>query len=419
MPNNGGVMRSAPTDMAAGGAPAARLIRTLKGWAWVHKWTSLVCTAFLLVICLTGLPLLFSEEIDHWVDPHSYEPLPTSTPAVSVDKLAAIGRQRYPAQIVVSIFIDDDEPQVYLWMAPSWAALKADRHVEHFIRFDARTGKVLEDSKPLAERPATFMAVMAGLHEDLFVGLPGELFLGLMALLFVLAIISGVVLYGPFMKRLEFGTVRRERSARLKWLDLHNLLGVVTLAWALVVGATGLMNELSTPLFAVWQRSDVQAMLAPWRGQPAPALEELSSPQAALETARRALPGDVVTSIVFPGGETGSAHHYLLWAKGATPLTSRLFSPVLVDARSGKLTAVVSMPWYLRALEISRPLHFGDYGGLPLKILWALLDMVTIVVLGSGLYLWFSRRRSPIDRRVRQLEEDLAAAGTELPLAAK
>jgi uncharacterized iron-regulated membrane protein len=83
----------------------------------------------------------------------------------------------------------------------------------------------------------------------------------------------------------------------------------------------------------------------------------------------------------------------LLWAHGSTPLTAQLFSPVLVDARTGKLTAVVKMPWYLRALEISRPLHFGNYGGMPLKIIWALLDLVTIVVLGSGLYLWAAKRK--------------------------
>jgi len=112
----------------------------------------------------------------------------------------------------------------------------------------------------------------------------------------------------------------------------------------------------------------------------------------------------VVTSLAFPGNRFGSPHHYMLWAKGATPLTSRLFSPVLVDARTGALTAVVQMPWYLRALEVSRPLHFGDYGGMPLKILWALLDLVTIVVLGSGLYLWLARRKSPVEVELAELE---------------
>jgi uncharacterized iron-regulated membrane protein len=82
----------------------------------------------------------------------------------------------------------------------------------------------------------------------------------------------------------------------------------------------------------------------------------------------------------------------------------------LVDARTGEITAVLAMPWYLRALQVSRPLHFGDYGGLPLKILWALLDTVTIVVLGSGLYLWLSRRRSPIETRLAEFENAINEA---------
>ena len=46
------------------------------------------------------------------------------------------------------------------------------------------------------------------------------------------------------------------------------------------------------------------------------------------------------------------------------------------------------MPWYVTSLFVSQPLHFGDYGGMPLKILWAVLDLITIIVLGSGIYLW-------------------------------
>jgi uncharacterized iron-regulated membrane protein len=154
------------------------------------------------------------------------------------------------------------------------------------------------------------------------------------------------------------------------------------------------MNQLSRPLFALWQADDVEKVLAPWRSQAPPRQEELASLQRAYETAQRAVPGMTITSVAFPGSELGSPHHYLLWAKGATPLTGRLFSPVLVDARSGALTAILRMPWYLRALELSRPLHFGDYGGLPLRILWALLDVITIVVLASGLVLWLGRQQA-------------------------
>ncbi|MFT3815563.1 MAG: PepSY-associated TM helix domain-containing protein [Acidovorax sp.] len=371
----------------------------LQVWKAIHQWTSLICTAFLLLICLTGLPLIFSEEIDHWLDGDPpYATLPADTPAASLDGMVAESQRRYPGQIITFAFVDDDEPKVVVGMAPSWQSFQDEPTRNHFLKFDARTAQLLKESDPPDQRRLTFMQIMLKLHRDLFMDLPGELFLGLMGLLFVAAIVSGVVLYGPFMKKLDFGTVRADRHRRLRWLDLHNLLGIVILTWALVVGLTGVLNELSTPLFALWNRTNVQGMLRPWQDRAVPRQAELASVQRAFDTARKAVPGMRVVSVTYPGHRLGSPHHYLVWAKGETPLTSRLFSPLLIDARTSELTAVLQMPWYLRALEVSRPLHFGDYGGLPLKVIWAVLDLITIVVLGSGLYLWIARHRTRAKR---------------------
>ncbi|WP_197489461.1 PepSY domain-containing protein, partial [Bradyrhizobium sp. DOA1] len=38
--------------------------RTVRLWSVVHTWTSQVSTVFLLLLCLTGLPLVFHHEID-------------------------------------------------------------------------------------------------------------------------------------------------------------------------------------------------------------------------------------------------------------------------------------------------------------------------------------------------------------------
>lgn len=382
----------------------------LRVWAGLHTWSSLICTLFLFVVCLTGLPLLFHDEIDDWLDPPVYASLPADTPRISLDRLVAHGRAIYPRDVVLTVFVDDDEPQVILRMASSFGAADADPDAAHVIRFDARTGNVLGAARQTAGQKRSIIDTILRLHGELFAGLPGALFMGVMALLFVVAIVSGVALYGPFTRKLDFGAVRRERARRVRWLDLHNLLGVTTLAWTLVVGTTGVMNEMTKPLFGLWQMTDVAAVVAPWRGKAPPRQAELSSVQAAFDTTQHALPGMVVTSAVFPGGQFGSPHHYLLFAKGRTPLTGRLFSPVLVDARTGHLAAVVRMPWYLRALEVSRPLHFGDYGGMPLKILWALLDLVAMIVLGSGLYLWVARPRRGKASAAGQMR-----CGTSLP----
>jgi uncharacterized iron-regulated membrane protein len=236
------------------------------------------------------------------------------------------------------------------------------------------------------------MAFLFHLHVDLFAGVAGKLFLGCMGLLLIVALVSGVVLYAPFMRKLEFGDVRHGRTARLKWLDLHNLLGIVTLVWALVVGATGVVNTLADVLLQYWQATEIAAMVKPYEGQPPPA--RLASMEQSVARAQALQPGMKVAFIAFPGTPFASAHHYGVYMRGDQALTARLYKPVLVDAGTGQVTDQRTLPWYLSTLLLSQPLHFGDYGGAGMQFLWALLDLATIVVLGSGLYLWLKRGRT-------------------------
>ncbi|WP_441233247.1 PepSY-associated TM helix domain-containing protein [Bradyrhizobium sp. 930_D9_N1_4] len=365
----------------------------LRRWLWVHKWSSLVCTVFLLVVCVTGLPLVFSDEINDFLyDGLPYANVPPGTANASLDTLAASARRLYPSETILSIFVDDDEPKAIVFMAPSLEAYAANRKVGHAIRLDSRTAEPLKQSKPINQADVTFMGTMLRLHKDLFADLPGELFMAGMAALFVIALVSGGVVYGPFMRKLEFGSIRTDRS-RAKWLDYHNMVGVILLAWMLVVGVTGVINELTTPIFALWQKSEVQAMLNRYKGRPTPAESELSSPQAAFDVAATTVRHMNPMSVIYPGSPFGTPTHYIVWMRGDDTLTSRLRNAVLVDAKTGHLEGQVKMPWYLLALQVSRPLHFGDYGGLPLKILWAFLDIATIMVLSTGIYLWLRRGR--------------------------
>jgi uncharacterized iron-regulated membrane protein len=251
-----------------------------------------------------------------------------------------------------------------------------------------------------------FMHIMLKLHTDMYAGLPGKLFLGLMGLLFVVSIISGVVVYGPFMRKLPFGAVRKDRSPRVKWLDLHNLLGIVTLTWGVVVGATGMINTWADLAIRLWQNDQLAAMVAPYKGKPAP--EQLGSVNQAVLAAREVAPGMSPSFVAFPGSLFTSQHHYAIFMRGNTPLTKRLLKPVLVDAQTAQVTDTRSMPWYITGILVSQPLHFGDYGGMPMKIIWALLDVITIIVLGSGLYLWLARRKAPIELRLAELERESA-----------
>ena len=212
-----------------------------------------------------------------------------------------------------------------------------------------------------------------------------------MGLLFATAIISGVVLYWPFTRRLRFATIRDHASRRVIWLDWHNLIGIVTVAWALVVGLTGVVNTWAELMLGQWKATELASMVAPYAGKPPPA--RLASLDEVVARASAAAPHMDIAFIAFPGTPFTSSHHFAAFMRGDRPLTSRLLQPVLLDGATGEVADTRALPLYLQALLISQPLHFGDYGGLPLKLIWAALDAFTIVVIGSGLYLWLSRRR--------------------------
>ena len=366
--------------------------KTIKAWAWLHKWSSLVCTAFMLLLCITGLPLIFHHEIGHLLGTEvEAREMPADTPRLSLDKVLDIARAERPDRVVQYASQPEDSPDLwFVTMTPTPAPTDDFRSVA----VDARTGEVYE--RPRVDQG--FMWVMFKLHVDLFAGLPGMLFLGLMGFLLLVAIVSGAVLYSPFMRKLDFGTVRRERRVRLKWLDLHNLLGIVTLVWLFVVGATGMVNTWADLMVKYWQHDQLSALLAPYQGQPTVPLAERGSVQVGLDKALAQLPGKELSFVAFPGTAYSSPHHTTFFLRGNEPLSARLLQPVLVDARTLAVTSSPELPWYLTALLVSQPLHFGDYGGLPMQILWAVLDIASIIVLGSGLYLWL-RKGQPANAR--------------------
>ncbi len=383
----------------------------IRRWYLVHKWTSIVATGFLLMLCITGLPLIFHHEIDELTRAPDMASVAPAQRAFSLDDMVRRAHAEVPPDwMTMFITWDDDNPLINVILVPS---MKAGEGEAKILPFDARTGERL-NAPPANEGVMYFIL---DLHASLLLGLPGTLFLGLIGLVFVVSIISGVVVYAPFMRRLAFGTVRKERSKRIKWLDTHNMTGIVTLGWVSVVGVTGLLLTLSTPIQMIWQMDQLAELAAPYKGQ-APVRNPVPV-DVALASVKAQVPDADISFISWPGSPFSTPHHYMVAMKGDTPLTERLVKGAMVDAETGKLTNVATPPWYVNMLFLSVPLHFGDYGGMPLKIIWALLDVAAIIVLATGLYLWLGRR-TPVEKRVADIHAaHLAAAGQGRPEAAE
>lgn len=343
----------------------------------------------MLVLCITGLPLIFHHEIDDLL--HSEvkaSDVPPGTPYANLDLLLANALANSSWKVPHFLIWDRDDPNAMFVSVGE--SIASDPTNNRFVRMDSHIGAYL-DSPDVTGR---FTYIMLRLHVDMFAGLPGKLFLGLMGILFCVAIISGIVVYAPSMRKLDFGAYRGHRPRIVRWLDIHNLAGILLVMWTLVVGFTGVINTWADLVLKMWQYGQLAEMTAQYRDRPPPT--KLTSVQAAVDVAARAVPGMTPSFVAFPGTAFSSKSHYIVFLKGDTPVTSRLLKPALIDAETGKLTDSRDMPWYVTTLFISQPLHFGDYGGLPLRILWAVLDVLTIIVLGTGVYLWLRRRKAGV-----------------------
>jgi uncharacterized iron-regulated membrane protein len=301
-----------------------------------------------------------------------------------------------PGQVPHFLIWDRDDPNAILVsIGPTITANPVNNRM---VKMEAHTGAYLE----APDVTGRFTYIMLKLHTDMFAGLPGKLFLGFMGMLFCIAVISGIVVYAPSMRKLDFGAYRAHRPRIVRWLDVHNLAGILLVMWTLVVGFTGVINTWADLALQAWQSGQLAEMTSQYRDRPVP--PTLTSLHAAVEIAVHAVPGMTPSFVAFPGTTFSSKSHYAVFLRGDTPLTSRLLKPALIDAETGKLTDSRDMPWYVSTIFISQPLHFGDYGGMPLKILWAVLDVLTIIVLGTGVYLWLRRRKTGvrIDRTIVQ-----------------
>lgn len=357
---------------------------SLRGWRLVHRWTSLICSANLLILCVTGLILIFHHEIQHVMGEDLDTTHTEGQARLPLQSLVDIARKADPTLVPKLVSFDpDDAAANYIYIgAPGLRDFEDGR----WVVLNGHTGA----NQVLKPPEETLTGFLLKLHVDLFTGFAGQMFVGVMGILFVVSTASGLVVYGPFMKKLAFGLLRFGRGTRIANIDLHNLFGVATLVWAFVVGLTGAILSFSPLIIGHWQQTELAAMA----GRHAePMTDTPISIDRAAAAGMAAFPGKDLAFIAYPGNDYSSDRHFTVMVRGHTELTKRLLSVALVDAETGTVIETADTPWYVTALLLSGPFHFGDYGGLPLQILWALFTVVTGAVTVTGFVAWLKRTR--------------------------
>jgi len=99
--------------------------KSVKWWSLVHKWTSLVCTAFMLLLCLTGLPLVFGHELDVLLGDAIEAPELSASQAnarATYDAILRSALTQHPGHVPQYMIWEPDEPM--LMLPPTTAAIR-------------------------------------------------------------------------------------------------------------------------------------------------------------------------------------------------------------------------------------------------------------------------------------------------------
>jgi uncharacterized iron-regulated membrane protein len=380
--------------------PSGLVSRMLSG----HLTLGLAASVLLYILCLTGTALVFHEEFERWEQPAVPE-LETAAPAAAA-RAAEQGLARLD-ETPHHFYVGLPTPTLpRLWVATSERTWFADAEGNLVVEADHEWSHFLEKVHYYLTLPT----------------LPGLTLVGILGVLMASLCLSGLLAH-PRLFRDAF-RLRLSSSKRLAEADLHNRLSVWAFPFHLVIALTGAAIGLSLLVAAVFapvvNEGDTATFFDPIfgadvEGEEAPA--PLADIEAALNNFAAEHPDTRAWVISFHDPATAGQGAEIL-AYHPRRLIFGDYVPFDASGELGEWTGLSDGAVGQQVVASLYPLHFGSFGGLPVKILYGLLGLAACVVVASGLNIWLLKRRQA-GRPVPAFERAWTATvwGTPLALA--
>jgi uncharacterized iron-regulated membrane protein len=254
----------------------------------------------------------------------------------------------------------------------------------------------LDGAGSLGERPARWAAFVTDLHSELTLPAPwGGSLVGLAGVALLALILTGVLAHPRIFK--DAFAFRPFRSRRLRETDLHNRLAVWGLPFHLTISLTGAFFGLSTLVL-------MGISTIAYHGDTGRALSALTGPALADDPAPAPLPplgamlaqlgpnvGDPTFVYVERPGTRGQKITIELPVRRRLAQGERYYfdgAGTLLGA-GGFVAGSAGRQLYAAAAA----LHFGTYGGLPVRIAYGLLGMALSAIAAGGITIWLVRWR--------------------------
>jgi uncharacterized iron-regulated membrane protein len=212
-----------------------QLLRWRRLVVQAHLWIGLALGLYLVVLSVTGSLSVLRPDVHRWFIPRS---VPMEGVRLTGDALQDAVRRTYPLYDVTNVF-ERRRPDT-----PVTVTLQRDDATVERL-FDPYAARDLGLAyPPIAEA----IEWVVDLHDNLLAGTTGRAINGLGALLFLMLVITGPIVWWPGVNRVRHSLVpgRPAKSARFA-RRLHNALGIWVLVLAFVWGITAVYFSFPDP----------------------------------------------------------------------------------------------------------------------------------------------------------------------------
>jgi len=356
-------------------ASAIRVARSLEA----HSLLAVVFGALIYILAITGTLSVFNHELQRWEQPNAPEMERIAPEAAERAALAVFAAEPQPTTHLYINFPQEDLPRTVITTDTQAFFARADGSIagrEHF--------------------PWTqfLLDLHYYLHLPHVLGLTVVGALGVMLLVLAL---SGLIAH-PRIFRDAFAL--RRGAGRLTLVDLHNRMGVWTLPFhlsnALTGAILGLASVLALVIAAAGFDNDRDAVFAPTFGAE-PAADARLAPVAKLARplafmAERFPALDVAHVVLHDPGTVGQ--HTEIIAEHPDRL---IFGDYYLFDPAGAYRGNVGISDGTVGQQVTGAVynvHFGNWGGVPVKLAYLVFGLVLCVIVASGLAIYFSKREA-------------------------
>lgn len=350
-------------------------------WFDVHSWVGFKLSLFMSFVLITGTFAVVSNDLD-WLANSSIRVTPqAATDKASWGEIYKSLQKQYPEWQFPYI----REP-VDSWFAVYVQARTPDGKLR-LVDVNPYTAQVQGDRAWLS-----FQRFFRNSHRHLMlptsIGVP---LVSALAFLLLISLVSGLIVYKKFWRGF-FKVPRRQHGRRVFYGDLHRLMSLWSLWFVLLIALTSVFYFAESlgwraPPFGKIDKAEVVEYDLDAR-----AIDSFA------ERAQSLLPGFRI-ALFLPPQKAGDPLIFQGFPDDGAALVRARASYVAFDPHSGDVLGrhhSADANVHQRIAEMADPLHFGSFGGLPIRIIWFVFGALLSALAITGIVIYATRIKKSI-----------------------